>query len=188
MKSEAVTTRKEYLYQLPRFCLALEETLRASGLTPDQTFEVFHSAVSAECLGCGILVSGEELFALAFSPSPERSTAKIGRLRLGDCARQGCQACYYRLAFLAQELDWPALLGKVDARLRPQPEAQSTQRFWKMGWALPSAALWLRVGVALVVIAVLVLVRQWHQGGRIPWIREPQNFRVDPAPQGGAGQ
>jgi hypothetical protein len=187
MTQEPVT-RQEYLYNLAEFCRGLHETLLATGLTPDQTFEVFHSAVSAECLGCGILVSGEELFALAHPPSPERSTAKIGRLRLGDCARQGCQAYYYRLSFLAQEHDWQALLAQVDARRQPAANSRRGPGFWKMARVLPNPALLVRVGVALAVIVVLLLVRQWHQGGGIPFVREPENFRVDPAPEEGSVQ
>jgi hypothetical protein len=38
--------------------------------------------------GQGTRISGKELFALSQPPTAERATAKIGRLRLGDCARK----------------------------------------------------------------------------------------------------
>ena len=41
-----------------------------------------------------------------------------------------------------------------------------------------------RVGLALVIVVLLLLFRQWYFGGRIPLIREPEKFRVDPAPPG----
>jgi hypothetical protein len=185
MTQEAATTRQEHLYNLASLCQALEETLRAAGLTPEQSVQAFQTAVSAECVGCGILISGSELFALSQPPAPERASAKIGRLRVGDCARSGCKACYYLLSFQPKpQLDWPKLLAQVDARQQPKSEPQSRPNLWRLAWQ----DLWrtpnlLRLGLAVAVIVVLLLVVQWRHGGRIPLLREPENFRVDTVPQ-----
>ena len=183
MTAETVRTRNEYLYNLTSFCQLLHETMLAAGLKPEQTLGIFHNAVSAACLGCGIVVSGDELLALTRSPSAEDATAKIGRLRQGYCARQGCEACYYQLSFRDQELNWPKILAQVDARLQGPIKRRSSILSWKLVWPPASSTLAYRFALALAVILLLLLVRQWRQGGRIPFIREPENFRVDPAPE-----
>ena len=141
--------------------------------------------VTLDVTGCAIQVSGDELYALSQPPSPERATAKIGRMRLGDCARQGCEACYYRLTFQNQPgIDWQTVLSEIEMlrQQRPGPVSGPTlHRLPWRGWMLSGLAL--RLGLALMLIAMLLLARQWRQGGRIPFLREPEHFRVDPAPQ-----
>jgi hypothetical protein len=40
-----------------------------------------------------------------------------------------------------------------------------------------------RVAIALGVLLLLLMIRQWYLGGRIPILREPEKFRVAPAPE-----
>ncbi len=183
MPEELVTTRQEHLCQLAGFCKALDETLRSTGLTPEQSLQVFQIAVTAECVGCGIAISGNELFALSQPPAAERASIKTGRLRLGDCARQGCEAWHYRLAFRPQpQLDWPKLLGQVESRQRQQPVAvHPAVPLWNWVSLLRSRKV-VRLGTALAALLLLLLIRHWQQGGRIPLLHEPENFKVDILP------
>src|SRR5512144_1325961 len=115
MPYEVLTTRKEYLLVLEPFCRALHQALLDSGADHQLAANAMRISVSAECVGCQIQVSGEELFALSQPPSAEHATAKIGRLRLGQCARQGCDACYYRLEFRAHPpFVWHAVLARAE--------------------------------------------------------------------------
>ena len=185
MTQEPLTIHQEYLYKLASFCTALDDALRQGGLNPDESLAVWRAAVSAECTGCAIQVSGEELYALSQPPCPERATAKIGRMRLGDCARQGCEACYYRLTFQNQPgIDWQKVLSEIERIRQEQPKFVSGRTSNGHPWRVQMlSGLALRLGLALILIAMLLVVRQWRQGGRIPFIREPEHFRVDPAPQ-----
>jgi hypothetical protein len=184
--SELVIQRQEHLYRLGEFCAALRDAVAGAGFGPDEARELFRTYVAAECVGCKIHVSGEELFALSQPPAPEYASAKTGRLRRGDCARQGCDAYYYQVSFMHYaQIDWPTILCQVD-RIRsvasskplvvnPRPAA------W---WSLMSARM-LGKAVALTsVLLFLLLLRQLHQGGRIPLLREPEHFQVDVAPEG----
>src|SRR5262245_52532268 len=107
MISQLAITRQQYLYNIATFCRMLDESLRVAGFTSQQCSELFDTCISAECCRCSIKVSGEELFALTQPPAAERATAKIGRMRLGDCARKDCSGCYYNFVFAPRpQLDW----------------------------------------------------------------------------------
>jgi hypothetical protein len=81
-------------------------------------------------------------------------------------------------------LDWPELLSQVDARQRQQVNPCSHAGLPKVAWReLVSSCVLLRAAAVCAVIVLLVLARQWYQGGRIPWIHEPEHFRVDTAPE-----
>jgi hypothetical protein len=170
--------RQEYLYHIAEFCARLNQALCAQGLTPEKSIEIFQTCIFSECLNCSIRVSGDELFALSQPPSAERASAKIGRLRLGDCARQGCTGCYYRFYFTEfPNLDWQLALAQVDAPAQSeakQSRMKRSQAFWIFHFRT-----FVRFCFATVILSLLFLARQLYQGGRIPLVREPEHFRVD---------
>jgi hypothetical protein len=184
MSEPSVVIHKEHLLRLRPFCHGLYELLERSGLPPENIRQTFFGSVSAECVGCGIHVSGEELFAISQPPSAETATIKIGRLRKGDCARQGCDSYYYTVSFQPQPpLDWSKLIAEAESgeltapgKLRDEL-AHSTSKI-RAGLRAPR-----QVFIALAVILVVLLFRQLYYGGRIPLIREPEHFRVDPGPE-----
>jgi hypothetical protein len=179
-----MTVHQEHLPRLERFSAVLGRTMLQCGLPPDHAAEIFHNSISAECVQCGIEVSGSELLALS-QAAPEDENLKLKRLRLGDCARQGCNSFYYRISFTpCSSLDWPILLTRIETDLqRPAEPAKSSATrmvFRRPAW-LPSIPrrLWITLGL----VFLLLIARQWHRGGRIPLLREPEHFRVDPAPE-----
>lgn len=184
MNEEPAIIREQHLQRLAPFCRGLGEAMSRAGLTPDQAREIWRAAVSGECSRCGILVSGEELFALSQAPSAPPPSPAIQRLSLGYCARPGCECYFCRMTFRKHDqVDWPALLARADAIAAEQATpagklgtADYIRGFLRIG-------LTRRVGIALAILLVLVLIRQWYCGGRIPLVREPEHFRVDPAPE-----
>ena len=185
MSQQLLTVRQEHLQNLAPFCRCLVDALQGTGLPPDEVLGALHDTVTAECVQCGIQVSGEELSALAQPPSPEHASAKIGRLRLGDCARKGCDSCYYRLSFQAHpKVDWPSLLSQIEVIPQNQVEQPSAASAWKLAGGLRVLrSVPRRAWIALAVVLVLLVVRQWYSGGRLPLIREPENFKIQPAPE-----
>jgi hypothetical protein len=183
MGEEPVIVREEHLLKLAPFCQALGEALGGSGLAPDQALGVWRAALTAQCARCGIPISGEELFALS-QPPGENPSPKIRRLRLGDCARPGCDSYFYRLSFRAHPaLDWPALLARTEA-IRAELERPVSGRSGAAPFAkaVLHAGLTRRAAIALAVLLLLLLARHWYGGGGIPLLREPEHFRVAPAP------
>jgi hypothetical protein len=129
---------------------------------------------------CGIRVSGEELFALSQPPSAEMATAKTGRLRLHYCARQGCDSCYYDVTLhLHEALNWAQVLApkKIEHEARSSRVSYETVARTANVALVGARKLW----PALVTLMLLLVLRQWYLGGRIPLIREPEKFHVDTA-------
>src|SRR5262245_44063873 len=55
--------------------------------------EIFRNGIRAECIGCGISITGAELGHITVTPeNPPAPDSKLDRLRLGYCARQGCNS------------------------------------------------------------------------------------------------
>jgi hypothetical protein len=187
MNETLPTIHQEHLLKLEPFCRGLAEALGRAGLAPDMIEGTMRASVSAECIQCGIRVSGEELYALSQPPSPELASAKIGRLRLGDCARQGCDSYYYKLAFQNHPgLDWPKLLAQIQSPAAEEAKPNAPTLELKAATKLVASSIWARrLGIALAALVVLLLVRQWHSGGRIPLIREPEHFRIATDPNEG---
>lgn len=177
-----MTERLEHVQKMAGFCGGLAQVLRKRGADGEQTSELFRLGISAECVQCGIRVAGEELFNLA-QPGDPNDHQKIKRLRLGDCARYGCDSCYYRIRFWpVASLDWSSLLSEMEA---PQEETVASNRAktslstFRTYFFVPSPRMWMALGV----LVLLLVIRQWHLGGRIPLLREPEHFRVDLEPQ-----
>lgn len=191
--TEAVSTVREApLPELQSFCRALAQALSQAGLEAGEVAVAFRVGLDAECTRCGIRVWGEELFALWRPPSAEHSSAKVGRLRLGYCARDGCQSAVYRLTLWnSPTLDWRVVMPKAEAMQQGQEEKTAPQAALCPQVPAPAifrraarSGLAYRVAVALAVGALLFLVWQWRRGGRIPILREPEHFRVTVAPAG----
>jgi len=176
---QPVAVREEHLLQLAPFCRSLVEALRLAGVRPDKSLEVLRASLTGECVKCGYRVSGEECFALSQAADTEAMSGTVRRLHLGDCARAGCESYFYRLSFQRHpDADWVVILSQVQ-RIQAEQAAASAagRRAARLGVAR-------RVGLALVIVVLLLLFRQWYFGGRIPLIREPEKFHVDPASPG----
>jgi hypothetical protein len=164
------------LVRLEGFSRSLEQVLADLYIDPDLAL-IWRRHISAECPRCGILVCGEELRALAFTPCPELASLKLGRLRLGDCARTGCESWHYDVHLWHQEgIDWAGILEAAENLARPPGPRRSS---WFYGLRLLSCRLAPRASAFLSLLVVLWLVRQLYQGGRIPFFREPEDFNVE---------
>jgi hypothetical protein len=182
MAANGPVTREERLPKLGGLCQALEARFALAGLAPEQSQEIWRQGVAAECVRCGIHVYGEELYALSQPPSEKYASAKLGRLRLGDCARQGCNSYTYRLTFYpCAALDWQALLASLASQEAEAGKQNGGESLARQGWRLlaqsPSVR---RAALGLVLIVLLLAVRQWYIGGRIPLLREPEKFQAAP--------
>ncbi len=180
MSQQASVIRQEHLLKLESFCRSLREGLGRAGLTAEKSIEVMRSAVAGECVQCGIHLSGEELVLLSQPPLKTEESAKIQRLRLGDCARKGCDSFYYRMIFgRHMELDWTTFLNGLE-----QPEAKpavvATEAAREISKPRRSPILKYRFLIGVAIVLFIFIARQWYLGGRIPFIREPEKFRVDP--------
>lgn len=172
------------LPDLGDFCSAMEKILCEHWETYD-TPQVWHLCVSGQCRKCGIWISGDELYALAYAPRAELASAKTGRMRLGFCARDGCDGFHYKVRFWDQdEVDWSALLTEVDRlRAREAREARQSKtsllQTWRANdWPGKLRYYGLRAGAVAACLIGLFIARQYYRGGAIPIIREAEQFQL----------
>lgn len=172
-------TKQVPLVRVKAFCRSLEAALAERYAEADREV-VWRRYVSAECPQCGIPVCGEELRALAFPPRAELASAKTGRMRLGDCARRGCNAWHYDVHFWMQEkIDWPAVFEAAEKpAVTEAAPALSVAPGWLLGLQKLAIQYGPRVGMVACLFVGLWLARQLYQGGRIPFFREPERFTI----------
>lgn len=141
----------------------------------------FTAAFEAECIGCGIQISGAELLQIAdLSGGDVASDSKVDRLRKGYCARRTCESRFYEIRCVAQRgVDWQAILAMKDGHVSaPEPLIPDDTPAASGGWR---NKLILIGGIGIAAILLLAIAFQYWAGGRIPFLREPEKFEVDPA-------
>jgi hypothetical protein len=171
------------LLDLVTFCRSLQRTL-ATAYSPAEFERIWRLYVSAECPACGIQVCGDELRALALRPCAELASAKIGRMRLGDCARLGCGTWHYSVHFWNQEnIDWPSLLEAAEELVQERTSpSHAPLRSGLRGLVSLATRVVPRSTALLGVLVLLWLARELYLGGRIPFLHEPEKFIIDTSP------
>ena len=191
MSSPSTLVRQEHLRSLGALAgiLALADRRPETGVNGPigpQPASGFAGAIAGECVQCGMRITGEELLALA--PGNEDAPAsgsavnpKVARLRLGYCARSGCECRYYRITFESRPgVDWAKVLPPTELEAAPSVAAEdpgAPERQAAMRSTARRAGI--RAGLVVLVVAMLWLARHWYQGGTIPLLREPEEFQVE---------
>ena len=138
----------------------------------------FASAFEAECLGCGIRITGAELLEIARGPGAETADSKLDRLRKGYCARRTCESRFYEIRCIVQPgVDWQAILAMKDGYVSA-PETLAADDTASVSASLRKKLI-LSGGAAVAVILLLAIAFQSWAGGRNPFLREPEKFGVD---------
>jgi hypothetical protein len=142
----------------------------------DKLRAAMDQALTAECVQCGIVLSGSELLKIADESTDD---AKVQRLRIGYCARNGCASLFYRVNCAPHpDLNWPALLQPAH-ELSVEEKAAAELAAKKQAAAKKRSKALFRTSVAFVILLIVFAIRQIYIGGSIPFIREPEKFRVD---------
>lgn len=167
------------------------------GVTPSSTttatsaLETLRSRASATCVQCGITIRGDELLALVPSASDTGTpppSPRVARLRLGYCARQGCDSTYYsvRLPFPpGTECPRHPVAGGAEPSGTGRPNPVGGRRTLRLAVAALADSLragGFRLAWAATVLVGLAAFRHWYTGGTIPILREPERFEVEVAP------
>jgi hypothetical protein len=167
---------------LSRLYLAVVAT---SKIPEQQWHELFNGRVAAECVQCGIKVTGEELRQLSvLDPEHPVDDPKLDRLRLKYCARNTCQSRFYRVKIEPDsDLHWTAIKEQLQLAT---PEVRETKE--RKAIKLPALGLprtsGLTISVALLCLVVLFfMLRYWVFGHRIPVVHKKHEYRVIEQPQ-----
>ena len=169
-------TTQEPIQSLAQFSTLVLHAIRSTNDLP-KARQAYSTAFVAECLACGIRISGDELLDLAIQANA--GSSKLKRLRMGYCARRTCDSRFYQLTCNpAAGVDWAPIFAikdgfatlPEDIRDEPPVEVRSRKRALLIGAA------------AGLVVLVLSVSWQLYTGGPIPFVRQPEKFQVDPAP------
>ena len=183
---EIFLVREEPIERLERVVFALAEACREYGVAQEKTRAALSAALSAECVVCGLRVTGEELLTLAQLPSALETSGRIKWLRLGCCARNGCDSRAYALKFHNHPgIDWTEFFSKMQTARAEEATAPVTETVSESETLPVKERRGLQIALAIAIAVLLFMIHQKYRGGRIPFIREPEHFRVTPAAAGG---
>ena len=132
-------------------------------------------ALSGECVQCSIRVSGIDLLKL---PVVEEVDPKLERIRSGYCARNGCDSNFYRVICSSHPgVDWNKLLNREREITQAKVEEQKVEV--DLARTARRHRNILRTATIIGALLLVIVLRQIYVGGRIPYIREPEQFKVD---------
>jgi hypothetical protein len=143
---------------------------------PDKLRAAIDQALSAECVQCGIRLSGSELLKFEEETSDD---PRVERLRIGYCARNGCESLFYRVTCAPHpQLNWPGLLNPTYELTAEEKSAAASRKKWSAFAKFRDKAM-IRLAIGIVVLLIVFIARQIYLGGPIPFVREPEEFKVD---------
>lgn len=173
-------TRQISLAEFSGFGRNLRDALTCAGLSDGEQFAACETHLNARCAVCGMMVNGRAL-ATAFlaAEAPEPSAADpLSRLRLGYCVDRSCSSGFYEFTFAPHPaVEWE----RIPLHREPDPAAvrpsEGLARVLARGLAeVVKANCNRRAAAALALLLALWIARQWVNGGRIPFIREPKTY------------
>ena len=169
---------------------SLARAFGESGLGGATLEKIFRERIQAECLGCRIGISGEDLGHLTIIQGDSLAVdPKLERLRLGYCARKGCNSRFYRLTCGSVEgIDPARVLARAAALWNvPSPgpvnPAPAATMIRIKSWLKDSRIRWaLGIG-ALTLLGLMVFA--WHHDA-LPGLSSEPRFEPLPAHTGEA--
>lgn len=133
-------------------------------------------ALLADCVQCAIRLNGADLLSLNDESNRD---PRLERLRIGYCSRNGCDCHYYAVTTVPHaDLRWPALVTPSDVLHSTQTDeaGESKVRVPFKDRVRPYVR---RTLIAVGALLLVFVIRQYYMGGSIPFIRQPEDFRVD---------
>jgi hypothetical protein len=167
--------------ELARYHAGLAQTLGEIGISGNQLNEIFSTHLRSQCARCGIHVTGEEIMSVVVADHEGKlPQAKLERLRLGYCAREGCDSDYYTIRFENHPgVDWGMVAAKTFEWLAAADIA-AKERARRIAIRRRNRTI-LRVVAGVIIVCSLLLLRFIQAHGRLPFVKKPSKYQVDPA-------
>ena len=157
-----------------------------AGCDADTVENLVQNHIRAECVLCGLKISGDEVKRLASAENIEPGNSKIARLRLGFCGRSGCDSKYYSVEFFEHSiLSWPSIVPSPDSVANtpelpvlntPTNECKVVE--FQQKSLLPKPVVRLLLALALLFIGIQIV--RHFTGGRIPILQPKHNYSINP--------
>ena len=162
---------------LPRVYWAVVATSKS----PEQEWQQHcGERLAAECLQCGMKVSGEELRQLATMDLEKVvEDPKLERLRLKYCARNSCESRFYRVDIEPDsELHWASIKEQLAHAAPEVRESKAKVELPKFRFDLSGNRGLFLAGFLVFAVIAFFVIRHWVFGYRIPLIQEKHEYRV----------
>jgi len=166
---------------LPRVHEALARALGEAGVGGQELHALFGAGVRAVCVGCGLPVSGAELGELAVAERERELPAKLERLRLGYCPRNGCEARFFNLEIPGPgRFDRGKVLGRTRDLLSGKTHSGPLLKP-RVSPATRKATQRLAV-ITLITLAVAFVAYRltFYRTQPIPFVQPKSPFAIDP--------
>jgi hypothetical protein len=157
----------------------LARAMGEAGIGGPRQHDLFAGPIHATCVGCGLVVTGEDLGHIAVTSTAEATTDnKLDRLRLGYCGRAGCESRYYLLVVdPAQGIEPARVLQRAVELWRnpppPEPEIPAGPVPW---WKVR------RNQIALGALVAVILIWRWFGPARGPLsLRNEVEYKAGPS-------
>lgn len=136
--------------------------------------------IKFRCDACDITVNWQEVERVALAEdSLALSEPKLKRLKVGCCAREGCDAgTYLVLLPTASDLDWGRIAADAIAVMQQQKLIVAKQRQQKV--TLRRRKSIIRNLRALVILLLFFVGAFWWKNGRLPFVKKTPKYRVAP--------
>jgi len=170
--------------QLPSVHSSLLSLLAQECPDASQLNNLFANYIEAECIQCGIRISGEEMGQISSSRIDGQARGvKLMRLKHNSCARGSCTSCSYRINLLPHPgVDWEKIKGQIVDR-PAVPLGKSEPVITRPVWSFERKAM-AYVSATVAVLVLFFLVRHWLTGARIPLLQKAHRYQIDPATTG----
>jgi hypothetical protein len=175
--ADTIYETQQHLHHLCTFTRELAQRIETNRPAPGSPSESPQFQLKGECIQCGIRINDAELRSLGKEKPAGETDSRLERLRLGYCARKGCDSIYYRVSAAASSpIDWAKYFPDPNSLLLKTDHDQPDKTTPPM--AASRLFSWRVLAIGLTLLT-LILARQYYRGATIPFLREPEDFKVD---------
>ena len=159
----------------------LARALSETGVSGSQLNEIFSTSLRARCVKCDIQIASDEIEQVSLvEDTTQLSHPKLKRLRLGYCAREGCESDDYLIHLDAYPgVDWEIITAKANDLMSAQRAAAKEAARRKARQKQIQRTKRAVLGLMAVAICLLLLFVWRH--GRLPFVKKPHKYQIDPA-------
>jgi hypothetical protein len=179
--SKSISLRVE---NLARYYANLARALTETGISGSQLNEILSTRLQARCVQCDIPITSDEIEQVSLVEDPTQlSHPKLKRLRLGDCARDCCASRDYRILLEAcPGVDWETIAAKAGDLMAAEQAATKEAERRRIKEAQYQRRRRAALGLLILTFAFLLLFVM--RNGRLPFVKKPHKYEIDPASVG----
>ena len=166
---------------LARHHANLARALAETGISGGQLNEILSTRLQARCGKCAIQISSNEIEQVSLAEdTAQLEHPKLKRLRAGNCARDGCESADYEIHLAAcPNVDWEIIAAKTADLMSTEQASAKEEERRRIKQARTQRTKRAALGLVIVVACFLLLFVLRH--GRLPFVKKPHKYEIDPA-------